>query len=277
MQTTIGQTLHGSPRLAAVGLLGAVAVAADLALICWNEDYVTIEGRGAAALLGMAAYVCLLGGDLPSLGLTIRPIQGWRYWIKAALLIGLVVAAFVAVGLGACFLVSQRLSPDSSQSSALPICTVRPEAIGSSFLHACLFAPVLEETTYRLLICVPLAGGKRPWTAIATSGVAFAAVHFLYGNPSPGERHRRAVPRLGVLEERDDRHADSASLAGKLRRSRDANRGLVLPEVSCVRSAGKSTSMVISIPQEVISQTKATLCPLMHEIDGCLRASLGSA
>ena len=60
-----------------------------------------------------------------------------------------------------------------------------PHFIGVMFLHMCVAAPVLEETLYRLLVCVPLAGWRRPWLAIAASGLLFAALHFLYGNPSP--------------------------------------------------------------------------------------------
>lgn len=38
MRTTIGQTLHDSPRLAVAGLIGALAVAADFALEWWSKE-----------------------------------------------------------------------------------------------------------------------------------------------------------------------------------------------------------------------------------------------
>ena len=179
MQTTIGQTLRDSPRLATAGLIGALLVAVDFALVCWWNNYLNYvtatEGRGVVALFGLAAYVYLVPGDLKSLGLTLRPIQGWWYWFKATLLIALAVAALIAASLDALVLLGRQL----------PIRTTEPKYIGISFLHMCVFAPVLEETIYRLLICVPLAGWKRPGMAILASGLIFAALHFLYGNPSP--------------------------------------------------------------------------------------------
>ncbi len=180
MRTTIGQTLHDSPRLAVAGLIGALAVAADFALEWWSKElhYLNAaEGRGAVALFGLAAYIYLVQGDLKSLGLTLRPIQGWWYWVKATLLIGLAFAGIVAAGLG---LLALCGSKHATTLRAMP-----PQFLGVAFLHMCVFAPVLEETLYRLLVCVPLAGWKRPWTAIVVSGVIFAALHFVYGNPSP--------------------------------------------------------------------------------------------
>ena len=180
LRTTIGQTLHDSPRLAIAGLIGALAVAADFSLEWWSKDlrYLNAaEGRGAVALFGLAAYVYLVQGDLKSLGLTLRPIQGWRYWVKATLLIGLAFAGIVAAGLG---LLALCGSKHATTLRAMP-----PQFLGVAFLHMCVFAPVLEETLYRLLVCVPLAGWKRPRMAIAVSGVIFAALHFVYGNPGP--------------------------------------------------------------------------------------------
>jgi membrane protease YdiL (CAAX protease family) len=49
----------------------------------------------------------------------------------------------------------------------------------------CVFAPVVEEAIYRLALCVPLAVWLGPWRAIVVSGLAFAGVHLLGGNPSP--------------------------------------------------------------------------------------------
>jgi membrane protease YdiL (CAAX protease family) len=176
MLTTIGRQLHDSPRnLALASVVGVFAIATDLALVWWDHYPVSIEGRGAVALVGLAAYFYLVRGDLASVGLTVTTAQGWRYWIRATFLIGLAVAGLIVLGLGLWVLLGHEL----------PVYTTPPRAFGVSFLHMCVFAPILEEATYRLLICVPLAGWRRPWLAIAASGLAFGGLHLVYGNPSP--------------------------------------------------------------------------------------------
>jgi membrane protease YdiL (CAAX protease family) len=126
------------------------------------------------ALIALATLLRLTEGDISSLGLTM-PLQGWGYWCRATLLIGLVVAACIVVGLGAWVLAGREL----------PIYATAPSDLGPSFLRMCVFAPVLEEAIYRLVICVPLGVWLRPWGAIAVSGLAFGGLHLAYGNPSP--------------------------------------------------------------------------------------------
>jgi uncharacterized protein len=175
MTTSIGRMLHGSPRLAPTMVVGALAIAADFAFVGWNRFPESVEGRNAIALTGLALYVCLVQGDLPSLGLKLVPTQGWRYWINAALWIGAAVAALIAVGLGVCSLAGRQL----------PTHTTPPELVGITLLRMCVYAPLFEETTCRLLVCVPLAGRGRPRSAIVVSGLLFAVLHVHYGNPSP--------------------------------------------------------------------------------------------
>jgi membrane protease YdiL (CAAX protease family) len=154
--------------------VASLVVAADLALVLWNRYPVSIEGRGAVALVALAINLRLVQGDTASIGL-VMPLQGWRYWSRMALLIGLVVAACILVGLGAWILSGQEL----------PIYATDPGDLGASFLRMCVFAPVLEETTYRLVVCVPLCVWLGPWKAVAVSGLAFGGLHVTYGNPSP--------------------------------------------------------------------------------------------
>jgi membrane protease YdiL (CAAX protease family) len=49
----------------------------------------------------------------------------------------------------------------------------------------CVVAPLVEETTYRLVLFMPLAVLLGPWKAIAVSGLAFGGLHVVYGIPSP--------------------------------------------------------------------------------------------
>ena len=67
----------------------------------------------------------------------------------------------------------------------IPIYTIPPALIIPRILHGCFRAPVMEETVYRVIICVSLAGVLGPWKRIAISGCLFGTLHVPYGNPSP--------------------------------------------------------------------------------------------
>src|SRR4051812_36863205 len=100
MLTPLGRRLRDSPRaLVIAGLTGAVAILADLALVRWAIYAGGGQGRGVIPLIALAVYLPLVEGDLASVGLTVAPTQGWTYWLKATLAIGLLVGAFIVVGL----------------------------------------------------------------------------------------------------------------------------------------------------------------------------------
>jgi uncharacterized protein len=120
-------------------------------------------------------YLHLMRGDLASVGLTATPIQGWRYWVRATLIIGLAVLCCLAVGWSVWTLSGRNL----------PVYTIRPDYAGRAFFNMCVVAPVREEFIYRLALCVPLAGLSRPWIAIIVSGLAFGALHIINGVASP--------------------------------------------------------------------------------------------
>jgi membrane protease YdiL (CAAX protease family) len=161
--------------LATASAVGALIVAADLALVCWNRDPEAVQGRGALAVIALAAHLWAVNGELASVGLRLTPVQGGWYWIRLSLWIGLIVLACMGVGLGAWVLSGREV----------PVYATSPGNLGPAFLRMCLFAPVLEEVTYRLALCVPLAVLLGPWWAVAVSGLAFGGLHVAYGNPSP--------------------------------------------------------------------------------------------
>jgi uncharacterized protein len=127
--------------------------------------------------LGVALLVGLAGGDRAGLGLRLRPVQGWGWWIKAALGLGAVVVGFGALAVGALSLAGRDplvFPPGFSVADQL-----------ARLPFACLFSPAVEEGVYRLLLCAGLVALLRPWGAVVASGAIFAALHFRYGNPSP--------------------------------------------------------------------------------------------
>jgi membrane protease YdiL (CAAX protease family) len=175
VRTVIGQRLTSSrAALAAASVVGALVVLADLALV-WARSPDSLEARGVLAVIVLAAHVRLVEGDLDSVGLRLTPAQGWWYWVRVSLWIGLAVLAFIVVGLGTWVLSGREL----------PVYATSPAELGPAFLRMCLSAPVLEEVIYRLAPCVPLAALLGPWRAVAVSGLAFAALHLVAGNPGP--------------------------------------------------------------------------------------------
>ena len=173
MQSTIGRHFTSSPqhRSLALAMVAAVIVADLLVLVLRFSE----STRFAVALLALAAFVALSDGDLSSLGLRARPIQGWIPWIRTSAMIGCIVGVFVFAGLGIWHLSGHEIK----------IYSIDPAQGLSYFLYMCFTIPILEEAIYRLLLCGSLATVVGNWTTIAISGILFGGLHVGYGNPSP--------------------------------------------------------------------------------------------
>jgi membrane protease YdiL (CAAX protease family) len=175
VETTIGSRLReGRLRLAAAGLVGAAVVPADFVLVCDGD--VSYSGLRAVLPFGvLAIYAILARGDAASVGLALRPIQGFRYWIKATLVIGIAVGAVIACATLPLVLLGRDV----------PFLALPPRTAGSYFVRMCIVAPTVEEATYRLAFCTAAVAVIGPRWTIALSGLAFALLHVLYGNPGP--------------------------------------------------------------------------------------------
>lgn len=173
MQTEIGRNLRASRERIAAGI-GLVAVAIDLWGVWLNRYPESIDSRWAIALIVLSSHTWFVGGDLPSVGLC-APSGGWRPWIRLAALLG-VIAIGCAGALAGLWVAS---------GWRLPVYSVAPTEVVPAFLRMCVFAPLLEETIYRLALCVPLVPAVGPLGAIVISGTSFGFLHVVYGNPSP--------------------------------------------------------------------------------------------
>lgn len=172
LTTPIGQRFWDRPLAAATaGTIAVVVVAADLVLA---RSPVGLP-RYTLPAVAAAAYLLLTRGDRVSLGLVLTPVQGWGYWGKVAGILFVLGVAGLAVLCG--------VSKLAGWSWTIP--QVSPEGIGEAVLRMWVTAPLMEEATYRLVLCAPLAVLLRPWGAVAVSGVVFAALHWVYGNPGP--------------------------------------------------------------------------------------------
>ena len=154
-------------------IVAAGFVLFDLGACYWRS--ILPWHRFILAGAGAAAIAWLSGFDRQSLGLVLRPIQGFKYWVKA----GIAVGAFV---LGFSLLVLAVI-----KVAGLPFSLrgLSPHAASSFAFYACLGAPVHEELLYRLVLCLPLVAVAGPKFTIISGGAIFAALHFVYGNPAP--------------------------------------------------------------------------------------------
>jgi membrane protease YdiL (CAAX protease family) len=182
MDTAIGATLKTSPRLLRFTAVAAVLImGADLASIPFGP-YLGLDDtfRYSLALAGtlccaFAASVRPLTGGA-TFGLRVAPRQGRWYWLRAAAVIGAaLLVILLCAGVG--FVALGHSLPEPRLKSA--------SGMWPLFLGKCITAPLLEEVIYRLVFCPPAVALLGPRSCVVLSGVAFAGLHVLYGNPSP--------------------------------------------------------------------------------------------
>ncbi|MCC6524059.1 MAG: CPBP family intramembrane metalloprotease [Polyangiaceae bacterium] len=174
MLSLAGSEVGSAPRGRRAWLVGAVALAAlGLDLVLHAEPW---HLRLLPAVASFALTASLVR-DRRALGLGLAPRPGLRYWLAGTLVIGGVVAAALALVALAVLLASGpeglRLPPH-----------VTPAWLRSRLGLSLVEAPLFEEAIYRLAPCAALVASLGRPAAVAVSGGTFAALHFLYGNPS---------------------------------------------------------------------------------------------
>lgn len=156
--------------------LGLCIVGVDLWLHL-AQPYWIFHARIPLSWFALLSLGTLARWDRPSLGLRMTPVQGWRYWIKATALIGCVAVVFIAGACGVFYLLGKDLlGPGYPWQASMVI---------SWLVSGCLEAPLYEETIYRFALCVGFVAMMGRWPTIVLSGLVFAWLHFLYGNPGP--------------------------------------------------------------------------------------------
>lgn len=178
METPIGKALISSEHMRwSITTMSIVAVVADMTLVSLAP--MAIEWRYALAslLVVWLGATALRSHDRTSFGFVLSPLQGWRYWMKAAVLVGALVLLILAIAAGIAFGVLKYSVPPSRVSHSSQVWPL--------FVWMCILSPVFEEIIYRLAICVPATALFGSTAAIIVSGVFFAALHVIYGCPSP--------------------------------------------------------------------------------------------
>jgi membrane protease YdiL (CAAX protease family) len=180
--TAIGAALTASPRLLGFTTLAAVLViGADVALVVLGVSLgLDATARLTLALLALLACA-LLGAAHPAgsvlLGFRGRPRQGWWFWVRGAVLLGVALSVILLGTRWVVFVCWRFPLPEPRFQS-------RSE-IGSLGLWMCVTAPLAEEVVYRLVFCPPFAALLGDRLCILLNGSLFAGLHVLYGHPSP--------------------------------------------------------------------------------------------
>ena len=174
LQTDIGRAFgRNRGKLLLASAIALLTVTVDV-LLSWKYKP-SYAVRGMVPLVAIALYVWLSAADPGTLGLRLHPRQGYAYWVRMTALIGGGMGVLLILVFGTWYLL---VGPP-------PVYRTAPEDFYRVFVHACVGAPLVEEATYRLVLCVPLVRLLGPWGGIAASGALFAALHVVYGNPSP--------------------------------------------------------------------------------------------
>jgi len=183
--TTIGSELRNHHKAFLVLMIaGTLALAADLAIVTstrlgYLEGYFQPYLRTAVCGIWMLLAVSTVATaeiSPKTLGFSFRVSPSIGFWIKATLVI-LGIISLIALGCAGCYRWYYGNWPDLPRDSTY--------FWSESLFWTCLFYPLWEEILYRQAMCVwlvPLVGVK---TCILVNGLLFAALHFLYGNPSP--------------------------------------------------------------------------------------------
>jgi membrane protease YdiL (CAAX protease family) len=175
MHTPIGIGEDTTPWRTLASLLTAAAVVAGDLWLVGSGRTSLIGLRTIPPVLALASYGLLFRGNLSKMGLRCRPVQGYRYWPIATVVIGAAIGAFLLVAVAAALLTGHPL----------PVYEIRPDDVWTMFVHMCVLSPIFEESIYRFGFCTGAVRVLRPWGTIIVSGTIFGALHVLYGNPGP--------------------------------------------------------------------------------------------
>lgn len=180
MKTSIGEGWRQSndkSRLLAAALIGATSLRIDFCISAnwWIAHNSAL--RATNTIVALILYASLTPSPRRDLGLCFTIDPNLRYWVRIAAILVAILLSVGAIGNGV--LHSGHLWRDPENIPTTP-----PHAITEWILSGCVKTPLLEELLYRVILCAPIAAVS-PASAIAASGVIFASLHFVYGNPGP--------------------------------------------------------------------------------------------
>jgi uncharacterized protein len=180
METPIGRVLKPHRgRLAFTMALSSIIVGCDLAIVAIGQGNASLRYAFVGIVVVLFGILAFVAHDRAAFGLRFTPVQGWVYWIKTTVWLGLTMGAILGPFAVIVFGILRYPMPESChyvthESQVLPL-----------FVGMCVAAPLLEEPIFRLAICPPVTASLGPIAAIAISGTTFGGLHILGGTLGP--------------------------------------------------------------------------------------------
>jgi membrane protease YdiL (CAAX protease family) len=158
-------------------LLGLAIPVADMVMLAFvpYEHYLGSPGRVCFALFAAVLLNEVSRADRAGLRSAFDPAPSWGFWVWTALIVGGVLTVLAAVAFGLLFLFG--VAPEIPKLS--------PCDVQEALYRMCFDAPLVEEVIYRQALVGAMMSLAGPRWAIAVSGVLFAGLHWIYGNPFP--------------------------------------------------------------------------------------------
>lgn len=155
--------------------IGAVAVTVDLVLC--HAGTTELLPRTPLAIVTLELLYLLARRQPSKLGIRLHPKQGWRYWVVPSAVAG---GGVLLVSLLYFLLFSEQQSRLAEYGQQLIA-----YGVWERLAFGCVETPLLEEAIYRVILCASLVTAMGRTPTILVSGVVFASLHFVYGNPGP--------------------------------------------------------------------------------------------
>jgi membrane protease YdiL (CAAX protease family) len=140
-----------------------------------RSGWLSFEMIGVYGFTAFVIAMCLADGNSAAFGLRRSPAQGWKSWIRLALLFAAIILALGALCAAAWWIMGWPL----------PLIRRPPSAFAPTFYWYCIVSPVVEEVIFRILFTLALLPVLGPRGCILVNGVLFGWVHYLRGIPGP--------------------------------------------------------------------------------------------
>jgi membrane protease YdiL (CAAX protease family) len=177
MQDSLGEAFRRSPT--------SLGLATFLAMTVWGfhlfglispfPGWTFHDPSALLPLIALPLWPVVARGQLRSVGLRLRPIQGWSWWLIA-------FGIYLAV---ASLLAGAHLGLHALGWNPLPNDMWPPDFARSQGVRFCVIIPLLEETIYRLAVCVTVTAWLDRWWGMGISWALFVTAHVVGGNVAP--------------------------------------------------------------------------------------------
>ncbi len=158
------------PVAIAMAVIATLVVAHDLKLL--GDFAYWSARREIPPSIALVIFVYLARNDLDAIGVRVRPLPSFRFWLGAMVVLALIMTLLIAGSIVVFLALDKSITP-----TALPTY----QGVWSMVVDA----PMVEESIYRWLFVTGIVAVAPRWAGVVLSGAVFAYLHFVYNNPGP--------------------------------------------------------------------------------------------